>query len=127
MAILQGFQVVIVANGKPCKEFADKGQERYREKKTDDSSRLTKYIEALPGTQFAVKVTPQKLIKLPPNQSLCYYVYLDGENAVSYIIGSGKGYQKKDQAKVAGGVYIGDGSSIRKFEFAKIVTSMTQD
>lgn len=68
---LPGVKVAIRANGKDLKEYRDPDLD-------DDTGTTTRYIEAVSGQAFTVRITVPKGFKFPAGNVLSFHVFVDG-------------------------------------------------
>jgi len=117
MAILANFSACIRVDSEPCQEFADDEGEEQDENNVKSHRRVVKYVEAVPGAHFAIKTHSMKPLKFNDAHAVSCRVRVDG----SYVANRNfHGSEFKNRASL--GKVIEDGSFLKRFKFASILT-----
>jgi hypothetical protein len=116
MAILDslpGVEITVVVNGEDLHEYQDTDME-------DEENTVTKYVEAVTGANFAIKITMPKGFAFG-GDCLSFRVKVDGLFAKSPLIGPGD--TSEISTFLVDGVTVGD-ENIRKLRFSELEIGM---
>jgi hypothetical protein len=123
MAILKPFECKVEVGGVALEEYEDEDTEQ-----ANTTTSLTKYIEAVSGANFSLKLTVQPGWTMQAD-FIAWYIDLDGKQCGGGVIKSESYDGSRSCASVRYGVTSGAGGdwTERKFRFADITIGETPD
>lgn len=116
MAILNPFECTVLVNGVAVEEYEDDDDSQ-----VSTAHQTTKYVEAVSGANFTLRLTIQPGCKIESNH-LAWFLYLDGNHGAGIVIdrqeySEESGYSYNLDSHLSGS---GSDWTERKFKFADI-------
>lgn len=112
---LPGFEVAIVANGKPLTEYINNSE-------PDQDRKTTRYIEAISDQVFEVQVTARRGAE-NKGDGLGAYIYVDGQRVARPLLLKSN-FSSKDYVTARKGARITT-DTYKEFRFASIESGMS--